>query len=167
MYNENSGGTRHPIRGVETKEYLYLFNPWADGKNEFRTATHGTATWKRMLAMAKDNPAIAARVDLMLHRVPEELYDIQADQNCLENLIDSPDHAEALKILRERMEKFMKDSGDPLLEVFKLRENPEALASYMEEIMKKAAERRQKNRNRKQKPGKEEGKKVEERKARV
>ena len=43
-YNENAGGGRHPIRAVETKRYLYLFNPWSDGTRKFKTATTGTAT---------------------------------------------------------------------------------------------------------------------------
>ncbi|MDF1852060.1 MAG: sulfatase-like hydrolase/transferase [Verrucomicrobiales bacterium] len=156
VYNENSAGTRQPIRGVETKQYLYLFNPWSDGKNEFRTATHGTATWKRMLAMGKEDPAIQARVDLMLYRVPEELYDIQADPDCLTNLIDSPEHAEALDDHRERLARFMRESGDPLLEVFELREDADARATYMEKIMQEAADRRQKNRSKKREAKKKE-----------
>ena len=35
-YNENAGGNRHPMRGVETPDYLYLFNPWSDGEDIMR-----------------------------------------------------------------------------------------------------------------------------------
>lgn len=149
VYNENSAGTRHPMRAVETQQYLYVFNPWSDGENEFKTATHGTTSWKRMKALAKDDPAIAARVDLMLHRVPEEFYDIQSDPDCLINLIDSVKHAEALAALRARMAKLMTESGDPLLEIFEKREDIEARSIYMERIMNEAAERRQKTRTKK------------------
>ena len=51
-YNENAGGNRHPMRGVETPEYLYLFNPWSDGEDIMRTATQGTKTYKRMKELA-------------------------------------------------------------------------------------------------------------------
>ncbi|MCB1209407.1 MAG: sulfatase, partial [Verrucomicrobiales bacterium] len=30
-YNENSGGQRTPMRAVQTKDYLYVFNPWSNG----------------------------------------------------------------------------------------------------------------------------------------
>lgn len=151
VYNENSGGTRHPMRAVESRDYLYVFNPWSDGKNEFKTATHGTATWKRMKAMAQGTPSIAARVDLMLHRVPEELYDVRADPDCLHNLVDDPKHAQPLAAHQARMVQFMKESGDPLLEIFEKREDAAARSSYMERITKEATERRQKNRANKKK----------------
>lgn len=47
-YSENSGGNRNPMRGVQTENYLYLFNPWSDGELVMATATSGTATWRRM-----------------------------------------------------------------------------------------------------------------------
>jgi hypothetical protein len=43
----------------------------------------------------------------------------------------------------------MKESGDPLLEVFELREDADARATYMERVMQEAADRRQKNRSKK------------------
>ena len=30
-YNENAGRSRDPMRGVQTKRFLYLFNPWSNG----------------------------------------------------------------------------------------------------------------------------------------
>ena len=30
-YNENAGGSRDPMRAIQTRQYLYLFNPWSNG----------------------------------------------------------------------------------------------------------------------------------------
>ena len=78
-YNENSGGIRNPMRAVQTPQYLYLFNPWSNGKRTMATATNGTATWKRMLELASKNETVRKRVDVMRYRTVEELYDINND----------------------------------------------------------------------------------------
>jgi N-sulfoglucosamine sulfohydrolase len=56
-YNENSGGNRHPMRSIVTKDFAYIFNPWSNGQRVFATATKGTVTYKRMQALAKTDPA--------------------------------------------------------------------------------------------------------------
>ena len=87
-YNENAGASRDPMRAIQTKRYLYLFNPWSNGKRIFATATTGTATYRRMAALASSDKKLAARLDLYKHRVPEELYDVANDPDCLvHNLI--------------------------------------------------------------------------------
>ena len=58
-HNENSGGHRNFMRAVETKESLYIFNPWSNGKRVMGTATSGTSTWRRMNELAKTNSEIA------------------------------------------------------------------------------------------------------------
>ncbi len=142
VYNENSGAQRHPIRAVETPRYLYLFNPWSDGVNEFKTATQGTVSYKRLSALAKDDAAIAARLQLFKFRVPEELYDVQNDPDCLVNLINDPAHEVALLDLQTRMGKFMKESGDHALEPFQNRDDPEAIAAYITRVTEEAQARR-------------------------
>jgi N-sulfoglucosamine sulfohydrolase len=161
VYNENAGGNRHPIRGVQTRNYLYLFNPWSDGKNQFRTATQGTVSYKRLQALAKTDPAIADRLDLFDHRVVEEFYDVANDPDCLVNLIDSPEHATALQQHCQIMETFMRDSRDHALDVFLHRDDPAARKAYMDQVSAEAAERRALRRGGKGKakdsPGKNQG----------
>ncbi len=141
IYNENSGGNRHPIRAIETKDYLYLFNPWSDGENQFRTATQGTATYRRMKELAETDKSIAERLELFDHRVVEEFYDIRSDADCRINLVDSEPHRAALREHRRKLEKYMKDSGDHALTAFQNRTDASALAAYMEEVNAKAEAR--------------------------
>jgi N-sulfoglucosamine sulfohydrolase len=140
-YNENAGGSRDPMRGVQTKRFLYLFNPWSNGERIMATATQGTPTYRRMRELARTDSAIAARLELFNHRVVEELYDVENDPDCLKNLIDDPAHQAEAAWLREILEAWMAKTTDPMLEVFRRRDDPAALEAYMTRVEREAAER--------------------------
>ncbi|MEM0896422.1 MAG: sulfatase [Verrucomicrobiota bacterium] len=148
-YNENSGGQRHPIRGVQSREYLYLFNPWSDGERAFKTATQGTVTYKRMKELAASRPEIKARLDLFDHRVPEELYHVGNDPDCLANLIDDPAHEAEASNLRLVLGAWMKETADHALDAFEGRDDPARRIAYVERVEAEAAERRAAERNKK------------------
>ena len=136
-YNENAGASRDPMRGVQTKQYLYLFNPWSNGERVFATATTGTATFRRMAALASSDKHLAARLDLYKHRVPEELFDVAKDPDCLHNLIDNPKHQAALRELRGELEDWMKRTNDPMLAVFQKREDADLREAYVQNWRRK------------------------------
>jgi N-sulfoglucosamine sulfohydrolase len=142
QHNENSGGNRNPMRAVQTREHLYIFNPWSDGVRVMGTATSGTPTNRRMKELAKTDPKIAARVQLMEHRVPEEFFNVTRDPDCLRNLIDDPGSQKEIKRLRAELEAWMKKTNDPLLEVFQKRHDPAVRDVYMSRVEKESAERR-------------------------
>ena len=147
-YNENAGRSRDPMRGVQTKRFLYLFNPWSNGERVFATATTGTATFRRMAALASSNKTLAARLDLYKHRVPEELYDVTRDPDCLENLIEHPKHKNELKKLRATLDAWMVRSKDPMLKAFRNRKDSDFVEAYVQKLEKESADRggkRQKN----------------------
>jgi N-sulfoglucosamine sulfohydrolase len=141
-YNENSGRSRDPMRAIQTKRFLYLFNPWSNGERVFATATTGTATFRRLAALAKTNNKLAARLDLYKHRVPEELYDVVKDPDCLHNLIDSPQYRAELKQLRATLDAELVKSKDPMLEAFRKREDREFVEAYVQQLENEAGERK-------------------------
>ncbi len=147
-YNENSGASRDPMRSLQTDRYLYIFNPWSNGSRVFATATNGTSTYRRMAELAKTDPDLAARHELYQHRVPEELYDIKNDPDCLSNLIASPEHQTELGILRGRLQQWMVDTQDGMLPVFQQREDAAAREAYMV-AQEEQAEARKNNREKK------------------
>ena len=157
-YNENSGRSRDPMRAIQTKRFLYLFNPWSNGERVFATATTGTATFRRLAALAETNNKLAARLDLYKHRVPEELYDVVKDPDCLHNLIDSPQYQAELKQLRATLDAELVKSKDPMLEAFRKREDREFVEAYVQQLEKEAGERKR-NKPPRNKPNKNKPKK--------
>ena len=141
-YNENAGRSRDPMRAVQTKKYLYLFNPWSNGERVFATATNGTVTCKRMIELAKTDEKMAARLDLYRHRVPEELYQVDEDPDCLVNLIEHADHQEELKKLRSILTEWMVQSEDPLIDPFRKREDAAYVEAYVQRLENESAARR-------------------------
>lgn len=156
VYNENSGSRRHPMRAVQTSRYLYIWNPWSDGKNVFKTATTGTATYRTMKAMAKTDPAIAKRLDFFNHRVIEELYDISADPDCLNNLVGTSRYQSTLSEMRDSMDQYMRDSNDHAHKAFVQRSNPAIGYAYVAQKQAEATKRRKQRKKNtyKESPGK-------------
>jgi N-sulfoglucosamine sulfohydrolase len=148
VYNENAGGSRDPMRAVQTQRFLYIFNAWSDGERVMRSATQGTPTYRRMQKLAAKDPHIAARLELLDHRVVEELYEVAADHDCLNNLIDDPAYANDRRELQALLESEMERTGDPMLEVFRDRENLQALADYMARVEQESADRGERKKSR-------------------
>jgi len=141
-YNENSGGFRHPMRSIVTRDFAYLFNPWSNGERIMATATKGTVTYRRMQALARTDPAVAARLKLFDHRVPEELYDYSKDADALENLVSAPAFRAERDRLTAMLEQWMVRTGDPMLEVFRARHDPAAREAYMTKVEAEATARK-------------------------
>jgi N-sulfoglucosamine sulfohydrolase len=160
-YNENSGGFRDPMRGVESKRFLYLFNPWSNGERRMRTATQGTFTYARMQQLAKTDKEMAKRLDAFDHRVLEELYDVEKDPDCLKNLIDDPSHKNDVAELRKVLEQWMVKTGDPLLDVFRQRDDVAFREAYMKKVEKESTDRGSRADRKAAKGGKRARKKVE------
>src|SRR5439155_13533050 len=89
-YGETSAHRPFPMRCVQNAGFGYIYNAWSDGKTNYQSEPMGGLAFAAMKKAAATNPAIDARVQLLVHRVPEELYDFQADPDCLHNLIDEP-----------------------------------------------------------------------------
>ena len=141
-YNENAGHGRNPMRSVVTRKHGYLFNPWANGTRKFKTATTGTATYRRMRKEAETDPKMAARVKLFDYRVREEFFDYEQDPDALHNLIDSPAHQAEINRLRKALEDWMVRTGDHALEAFRNRDDDEAVEAYSKKVQDEADARR-------------------------
>lgn len=133
-HNENAGGQNSPMRAVQTKEWLYIFSPWSNGTRVMSGATNGTSTARQMRVLAKDNEQIAARIDLFDHRVPEEAYEVRYDPDALTNLIAKPENAAQVATLEKALEDWMVKTNDPLLEVFRKRDDAAFREQYMKQL---------------------------------
>lgn len=141
-YNENSGAGRHPMRSIQSRRFCYIYSPWSDGKNKFKTATTGTMSYRAMQRVASTDKNIAARLKLFDHGAPEEFYDVEKDPDCLHNLINDPTVAKELARHRKALADWMKSTGDHLEAVYADRNDDELRAEYMVRVQNEANERR-------------------------
>jgi len=116
-FYRTSGRREYPMRSVIAGRYGYIYNGWSDGRTVFRNESQNGRTMNAM-RQAADNPKIAARVKLFLYRVPEELYDYQADPDALKNLVDDPAHRETLDRMRKMLGEKLRACGDPLADQY-------------------------------------------------
>ena len=142
QYHENSGRSRDPMRAIQTKTHLYLFNPWSNGERVFATATNGTVTCKRMIALAEEDEDMNRRLELYRYRVPEELYKVKKDPDCLDNMIHYPNEEKVRIKLEKLLEEWMVKTGDPILECFQKRDDAEFVEAYVQKLEAEANARR-------------------------
>lgn len=120
----------YPQRSMRTPTHLYIrnFKPrrWPagapqkygpDGELEAMHAAYhdidASPTLARLVA-GRDEPAIASFLELAVGKRPaEELFDIEADPGCLDNLAAGPEHAALLAELRAELDAYLKQTGDP------------------------------------------------------
>ncbi|MEQ8667802.1 MAG: sulfatase [Pirellulales bacterium] len=145
QYNENAGRNRHPMRGIQTREYLYLYNPWSNGKRKFATATTGTMTYRQMVKRATSEPEVAARLELFDHRVLEELYDVEHDPDCLVNRMDDSELHTTVQELRGQLAQALTEMGDPVAPLLTEIDDPQLREDYMrlEDVRMKKPKKRE------------------------
>lgn len=134
FYNAAFGNRWIPMRGIRTKERAYIWNAWSDGKRQYRAENMAGLTWKSMLAAAETNPAIKARTDFYLYRVPEEFYDLTGDRCERHNLITAPERQPEIAAMRAELLALLRRTNDPLAEAFAHRDQPELLRDAMAKI---------------------------------
>lgn len=142
-FNDNAGGLSFPMRAIHTKDFLYVFNAWGTGQNEFTSA----ATWYQsegtMKRLSKTNAEIAERYHFLRHRTPEEFYDLRNDPHVLVNQIDNPVYQEQITQLRNQLRDQMAATGDYVLEAFNVRDDLNELQAVYEKFNAAALERAQ------------------------
>jgi N-sulfoglucosamine sulfohydrolase len=102
-----------PSRGVRTRRFKYLRNPWPKNAT-FWNKDMNHESWDECQRAAKDDPALAERIERLLHRPPFELYDLESDPLERRNLVDSADHASIREMLHGRLKALAAEIDDPL-----------------------------------------------------
>ncbi len=114
-----AGRRFYPMRCIRTKHHSYIYNSWSDGETVFINESQGGLTFRVMQAVAEHDKKVAERVRFFQYRVREELYDMDADPNEFNNLVDSPEHKPRLEKMRADLLEMMVSTDDPLLDTFK------------------------------------------------
>lgn len=113
-----------PMRAVQSQEFLFIWNAWPGERNidpDVPLVYDGHIDpltglcWKSMKEAAERDPGLNERVQFLIHRVPEEFYDLTDDPYCMRNRIDAPEYREKIDEMREMVVRQMEKTGDPLL----------------------------------------------------
>ena len=131
--DKKAGGAAVPMRCVQDRRFGYIYNAWSDGTYRYRNNNEGM-TMRAMNEAAATDPFIAERVRMFRYRVPEELYDLQRDPDCLENLIDRPEYQHEADRMRDILRRWMERTGDPLLPAFEHRDAPEQVKAVLRKV---------------------------------
>ena len=116
QYHESSAGTRYPMRAVHRDGWTYLVNPWSDGERVFvRGEQSANPTFQAMKDAAEREGAVAARLEHLRLRRPEELYETHLDPGCTQDLAGLPGSEQQLAAMRAELEAWMERVGDPAL----------------------------------------------------
>ncbi len=132
QYYMKIGKTNYQMRALQDKEFLYLFNPWYNGKPVYNTSSMGGSIFATMLQMGKNDPVWAERSEYLLTRAPEEFFDLRSDPHCLNNLIADPLHVERIADHRKRMGAHLFSSTDPMAEVFEVFQESQSVEKMIE-----------------------------------
>jgi arylsulfatase A-like enzyme len=94
-----------PMRAVRTKKWKYIRN-YSDDAVGLDQCAH--MEWAQKVCELPNQGWIRPRV-------PEELYDLENDPNEQKNLVDSASSQEQLGMMRERLDRHMRETKDPYL----------------------------------------------------
>lgn len=130
-FNQTAGKRNYPMRSVQNAQWLYIWNPWSDGERVFKNESQMGRSFNAMANAAQGDDAIAARIELFLHRVPEELYRLDVDPNARQNLIEDPNHHGDLQRCRHELLQAMERHGDPAREAFVHRGSEEHRQAFL------------------------------------
>lgn len=103
----------YPVRAIRNKEWLYVRNyqpdAWPAGNPETGYRNVDDSPTKTLLISGFDE-----HYKLSFGKRPaEELYHVSEDPDCMKNLATDRAHAVTMRTLRDRMEKTLKEEGDP------------------------------------------------------
>lgn len=120
----------YPQRSIRTHQYLYIRNfapeRWPAGSprriedgtlTPMHSAYHDIDAAPTMDVMTQqaDDPYFNRYLHLAVGKRPaEELYDIENDPGCINNLALNPDYEEITERLRNRLSDKLEETGDPL-----------------------------------------------------
>jgi arylsulfatase A-like enzyme len=121
--NVRQGDLSYPVRAIRTKDYLYIRNfrhdrwPAGDPQQYVAVGPFGDidgSPSKDLLLDRRTDRKIAPFFQLATAKRPaEELYDLRRDPHQIENVSGRPVHRAAQQRLREELDRWLRETGDP------------------------------------------------------
>ena len=133
QFQSTNGRNAYPMRAIQSKEYIYIFNPWAIDKVEFYNDSRSGMAARGMAEYGATDKFIKDRYDLHIYRVVEEFYDLKSDPNALNNLMDDAKYAKIIKAYQKELSTWMKKTDDPATNAFEHRDDIDVLREYVKQ----------------------------------
>lgn len=131
-YNNLRQTKMYPEFTIQTRDWVYIYNPWVDGKTEVHNSDYtGSPTLLAMWKAAETVPSVRARVDFHKHRVREELYDVRQDPYAYLNVAAAPENAPRVKAMRQHLLTWMRETRHPAAKLMADPFNKALIAEYM------------------------------------
>jgi N-sulfoglucosamine sulfohydrolase len=121
--NVRAGNASYPCRALRTKDFLYVWNlepdlwPAGDSQMHFAVGPYGdvdNTPFKSFILAHRERAEIKPFFEMGFGKRPaEELYNLREDPDQVRNIAGDPRHVKTLKSLRERVQRWMKSTGDP------------------------------------------------------
>lgn len=102
----------YPVRVVRDRRYKLTWNIAHGLSFPFASDLYASKTWQGILERG-DTVYGKRSVDAYLHRPKFEFYDLKNDPDELINLIDSPEHADRIELMKTKMKNYQKRTKDP------------------------------------------------------
>jgi len=101
-----------PQRAIIDKEYLYVWNSYvirSKGRQRFQTS------WIDVVqsSLNADHPRLLAKIEAIINKPAEELFDLTNDPGCWDNLAQDPAHVGTLNEYRMKLSSEMESTSDP------------------------------------------------------
>jgi len=91
--------------------------------------------------LAPTNESLAERLEIYQHRVVDEFFDVEQDPDCTVNLIHSEKHQQLIQQQRDRLLAWMQETGDPMIVIYRDRENAAAREAFVQKQEAESAAR--------------------------
>jgi len=104
-------------RAVRTPQFKYIRNFWPDLPATPPADALNSLTFREMRRLRDAGQLTSDQMACFVKPRPEEeLYDVNADPHELNNLAEDPKYASALKVLREQLDAWRKETSDTIPE---------------------------------------------------
>ncbi|MBI1374740.1 MAG: sulfatase-like hydrolase/transferase [Phycisphaera sp.] len=103
----------YPMRVVRERRFKLIWNIAYPLPFPFASDLWAAPTWQAQWKLGQDAPYGAKTVHSYIHRPQFELYDLEADPNEGNNLVDSQQYADVLERMKGKLKAFQKRTDDP------------------------------------------------------
>lgn len=103
----------YPMRGLRTRRFKYIRNLFPELEYPHASDLWASATWQSVLRAGSQGKLGRRTTKAYLHRAGEELYDVQADPDEVNNLAGQAAHRATLEGFRQDLQAYRARTNDP------------------------------------------------------